>query len=153
MKKSLLALAVACVSVHLVAEDAPPSSPLDAALPIIEKEYLKRLDRAALEEKALRSMLKELDPYSGYLSAAEWTAFHADFVGSFGGVEAGIAPDPGMEVVVPAEELEAWRNEMERFDAPRILTAEEQRPTVPDRVLTRALAVLEDILSRPKNAK
>jgi carboxyl-terminal processing protease len=55
--------------------------------------------------------------------------------------EAGIAPE--IEVPLEKAELEAWRKEMNRLDGPFILTAEEQKPAAPDRVLRRALEVLQ----------
>ena len=55
--------------------------------------------------------------------------------------EAGITPH---EVVdLEAAELKAWRDEMDRLDGPFILTAEEQKPAVTDRVLRRAVEVLQ----------
>jgi len=62
--------------------------------------------------------------------------------------EAGIAPDPGMEIVLEAKESEAWAAETSRLDGPVILTPEEQIPKVPDRVLTRALEVLDTAIAK-----
>lgn len=59
---------------------------------------------------------------------------------------AGIAP--AIEVNVPDDELEAWRDEMQLLDLPLVLTAEEQQPKVNDRVLARALEVLASLIAR-----
>ncbi len=57
--------------------------------------------------------------------------------------EAGIAPDPGMEIILEKAEDEALVEEMSRLDGPYVLTAEEQTPRVRDRVLLRAVEVLD----------
>ncbi|MFZ2492134.1 MAG: S41 family peptidase, partial [Thermoanaerobaculia bacterium] len=57
------------------------------------------------------------------------------------GGRAGIAPGEGLEVVIEGEELERWREQMERLDGAFILTADEQRQGA-DRVLDRAIEVL-----------
>jgi carboxyl-terminal processing protease len=66
--------------------------------------------------------------------------------------EAGIAPDPGMEIALEAKESEAWAAETSRLDNPVVLTPEEQIPTVPDRVLVRALEVLDAAIAKGKVA-
>ena len=65
--------------------------------------------------------------------------------------EAGISPDSGMEIILEAKESEAWAAETSRLDRPDILPPEEQIPKVPDRVLTRALEVLDAAIAKAGN--
>lgn len=62
--------------------------------------------------------------------------------------EAGIAPDPGMELILPEEESNILAREMGRLDAPLVLTEEEQKFGVPDRVLECALEALDREMRR-----
>lgn len=63
--------------------------------------------------------------------------------------DAGIAPDEGMVMELEAAELESWRNDMDRLDGPYVLTADEQKLAMPDRVLRRAVEVLQRATSAP----
>lgn len=59
-----------------------------------------------------------------------------------GSPDAGIAPDPGMEIVLDEKEHAVWLAHAELLDSAMLLSEEEQRPPAPDRVLARALEVL-----------
>jgi carboxyl-terminal processing protease len=56
--------------------------------------------------------------------------------------DAGIRPDPGLEVSVPEAELKSWREFNQFLDGPFLLTPEEQVAPGPDRVLDRAVELL-----------
>ena len=77
MRKLLLALA-ACVSLswpgRAPAEERSGGR-LAEALEVIRTCSLEEMTREELEERALRALLKELDPYSRYLDAGEWAEF------------------------------------------------------------------------------
>jgi carboxyl-terminal processing protease len=62
--------------------------------------------------------------------------------------EAGIAPDPGMELILGEEESRSWADEARRLDGPLVLTEEEQKFGVPDRVLECALDALAKEMRR-----
>lgn len=59
-----------------------------------------------------------------------------------GSPDSGVAPDPGMEIVLDDKEHAAWLAHAELMDSAMLLSEEEQRPPAPDRVLARALQVL-----------
>lgn len=62
--------------------------------------------------------------------------------------DAGIAPDPGMELILPEEESNILAREMRRLDDPVVLTEDEQKFGVPDRVLECALEALDREMRR-----
>jgi carboxyl-terminal processing protease len=64
---------------------------------------------------------------------------------------AGVAPDAGMEVVVEGEEYDAWWEDANLRDSPAILEASDLPDAPPDRVLARAVEVLEAAMARPAN--
>lgn len=61
---------------------------------------------------------------------------------------AGVVPDPGFEIIVEGEEYDAWRKEAELRDGAGILEESDFPPSRPDRVLLRALEVLD--IERPR---
>lgn len=61
-----------------------------------------------------------------------------------GSPDAGIAPDPGQEVIVDEKEHGVWLTQAELLDSAVLLSEEEQRPPAPDRVLERALQALSE---------
>ncbi len=77
MRRTLLALA-ACVSVSWpgsATPQEPPAGRLAEALEAIRTRFHRETTREELEERALRALLKDLDPYSRYLDAGEWAEF------------------------------------------------------------------------------
>jgi carboxyl-terminal processing protease len=66
--------------------------------------------------------------------------------------EAGIAPDPGLEMILEKPENEALADEMFRLDGPFIMTAEEQVVRVPDRLLARAVEVVNAAIEKGTGA-
>jgi carboxyl-terminal processing protease len=67
--------------------------------------------------------------------------------------EAGIAPDPGLAMILEKSENEALADEMFRLDGPFIMTAEEQVVRVPDRVLARAVEVVNAAIEKGAGAR
>jgi len=61
-------------------------TPLPSGLEVIQKHYLQEIPRAALEERALRAVLIDLDPYSRYMDAVELQAFRDVTEAHFGGI-------------------------------------------------------------------
>ena len=59
---------------------------LEDAFLLINKQYVEPVDAASLAEKAIKSMLDELDPHSVYVSAEDAQAMQERFQGSFGGI-------------------------------------------------------------------
>lgn len=59
---------------------------LRAGLEVVEKNFIAPLPREQLEAKALAAFLKDLDPYSNYLDAAQMSLFRADLDARFGGI-------------------------------------------------------------------
>jgi carboxyl-terminal processing protease len=52
----------------------------------VEHSYARKVDRRELIESALRGMLQNLDPHSGYFSGSEWRQFEKQINGSFPGI-------------------------------------------------------------------
>lgn len=59
---------------------------LGRVLALIENEYVEPVDRQRLVEGAIKGMVAELDPHSGYLPPQDWAIFQSDTEGRFGGV-------------------------------------------------------------------
>ena len=100
MKKSFAALLLAFLVPTLGAQQPPAQTDrIDTVLDVVEKRYLHRVERQKLEEQALRAFLKDLDPYSSYRNAAEWSLFESDLSGTFGGI--GVVLDYDEEAKLP----------------------------------------------------
>ena len=63
----------------------------------VDRNYVKEIDRRKLIEGAIRGMLAELDPHSGYISPQQLEQFRTGVENEFGGV--------GVKVVVEGEDL------------------------------------------------
>jgi len=77
MHRTLLALA-ACLSMSWpgrASAEELAAGRLAEALDAVRTRFLRELTREELEERALRALLKDLDPYSRYLDASEWADF------------------------------------------------------------------------------
>ena len=122
MRKLIQALlsSLFVLTTPLFAQDAP-SGRFDAILDLVQKNYIQRPSG------------KTIDKHDASASKDN----------------AGIAPDPGMEIALEEKELEAWRTEMDRLDGPFLLTAGEQT-AAPDRVLERALEVLSGAMAHAR---
>lgn len=60
----------------------------------VERNYVKDIDRRKLLEAALAGMVKELDPYSSYISPEELSRFNQSVDQEFGGIGIQVQPDP-----------------------------------------------------------
>lgn len=58
----------------------------EQAIDLIESHYLESLPRAVILERALRALLKDLDPYSVYLDATDWSEMKTNLSAELGGV-------------------------------------------------------------------
>jgi|CXWL01.1.fsa_nt_gi carboxyl-terminal processing protease len=72
---------------------------LREAAAIIAESYLEPVTAGQVVDRALRSLLQGLDPYSHYLDAKEWAAWRAELAAAFGGV--GVALELSAEAGVP----------------------------------------------------
>ncbi len=62
------------------------SNKLNEILTYIEYEYVDTIDRAKLEEKAIQTLLQELDPHSYYISPKDLSAANEPLEGNFEGI-------------------------------------------------------------------
>ena len=87
-----VAFAGGALSAHLAGATPARESPYDMleqlgrVLALIENEYVEPVDRQRLVEGAIKGMVAELDPHSGYLPPQDWAIFQSDTEGRFGGV-------------------------------------------------------------------
>lgn len=86
------AFAGGALSAHLATATPARESPyemleqLGRVLVLIENEYVEPVDRRRLVEGAIKGMVAELDPHSGYMPPQDWSIFQSDTEGKFGGV-------------------------------------------------------------------
>lgn len=59
---------------------------LNALINYIEQEYVDDISRSELENKAIASLLQDLDPHSQYISAEELAAYNEPLEGNFEGI-------------------------------------------------------------------
>ena len=121
--------------------DQSPYLPLDElarVLTIVEREYVDPTAREKLVEGAVRGMVAELDPHSGYMNAEEFLQFLDDARGRFGGIGVEVdVRDDTITVIAPIEGSPAARAGVRPGD--RILAVDGQalRSSRFDRVLER----------------
>ena len=76
----------------------------------IENSYVDPVDRTRLVDGAIKGMVEELDPHSGYLRPEEWKLFQSDTEGRFGGVGIEVdGKDNELVVIAPIEGSPAER--------------------------------------------
>jgi carboxyl-terminal processing protease len=66
----------------------------------VDRNYVKEVDRRRLMEGAIRGMLSELDPYSGYVSPRQLQSFKTSVENEFGGVGVQVSVEKGQLVVI-----------------------------------------------------
>lgn len=66
----------------------------------VDRNYVKEVDRRRLMEGAIRGMLSELDPYSGYVSPRQMQTFKTGVENEFGGVGVQVSIEKGQLVVI-----------------------------------------------------
>jgi carboxyl-terminal processing protease len=110
------AFAGGALSAHLATATPARESPYDMleqlgrALVLIENEYVEPVDRRRLVEGAIKGMVGELDPHSGYLPPQDWSIFQSDTEGKFGGVGVEVDfRDDYVMVIAPIEGSPAER--------------------------------------------
>ncbi len=59
---------------------------LNSLINYIEQEYVDEISRSELENKAIASLLQDLDPHSQYISAEELAAYNEPLEGNFEGI-------------------------------------------------------------------
>lgn len=70
----------------------------------VETSYVDPVDRTRLVDGAIKGMVEELDPHSGYLRPDEWKLFQSDTEGRFGGVGIEVdGKDGELVVLAPIE--------------------------------------------------
>ena len=62
------------------------SSKINTILRLIQRDYVDTINQVQLEESALKSILKELDPHSTYIKKERLQTVNEDLEGSFGGI-------------------------------------------------------------------
>jgi carboxyl-terminal processing protease len=83
---------------------------LGRVLALIENEYVEPVDRTRLIEGAIKGMVAELDPHSGYLPPQDWSIFQSDTEGKFGGIGVEVDfRDDYVMVIAPIEGSPAER--------------------------------------------
>lgn len=110
------AFAGGALSAHLATATPARESPyemleqLGRVLVLIENEYVEPVDRQRLVEGAIKGMVAELDPHSGYLPPQDWAIFQSDTEGKFGGVGVEVDfRDEYVMVIAPIEGSPAER--------------------------------------------
>ena len=87
------------------------NSKIDSILEIIEENYVDTVNSQEFEDRAISSMLEELDPHSTYISKKDFKRTSENMLGSFSGigVEFNIVADSIVVVAAisggPSEEL------------------------------------------------
>lgn len=64
----------------------PGGSKLDEVLGLLNELYVDSLDVSAMEEDAIRSLLKDLDPHSVYIAAKDMQGVNENMMGNFAGI-------------------------------------------------------------------
>src|SRR6056297_1402169 len=90
-KKKLLAvlLVITILTVggfKVIADDLTPLKNLQNVIYLIDNYYVEDKNLEDLIDSAITGMLKELDPYSSYLSPDEYEEMQIEFDGEFGGI-------------------------------------------------------------------
>ncbi len=101
---------------HFAGATTATQSPYDVlgqmarVLVMIENEYVEPVERRRLAEGAIKGMVAELDPHSGYMPPEEYAIFQSDTEGRFGGIGVEVDfRDEGVTVIAPIEGSPAFR--------------------------------------------
>jgi carboxyl-terminal processing protease len=110
------AFAGGALTAHLAGATPAKESPyemleqLGRVLTLIENEYVEPVERQRLVEGAIKGMVAELDPHSGYLPPQDWSILQSDTEGKFGGVGVEVDfRDEYVMVIAPIEGSPAQR--------------------------------------------
>jgi len=89
MKKFLLCFACSlmlAIPAHSQLQMTPGTQKMSMAMYAIKNLYVENVDENKLVEKALRAMVKELDPHSEYMTAEEMKEMNEPLQGGFDGI-------------------------------------------------------------------
>src|SRR5262249_21387786 len=92
---------------HATTQAASPYAPFDQmarVLVLIENEYVEPAQRAKLIDGAIKGMVAELDPHSGYMAPNEFSMFQSETEGHFGGI--GVEVDYKNDIVTVITPIE-----------------------------------------------
>jgi len=79
-------------------------------LSLVESNYVDEVDSGKLVQGAIRGMLKELDPHTGYMTEEMFKEMQVDTKGEFGGLGITISlKNDVLTVIAPIEDTPAWR--------------------------------------------
>jgi len=82
----LLTLPLTAGASYARAQAALAENRFDAAIARIHDRFWQEIPREELEARALRALVRELDPYGRVLDAADWSSFRDEISASFAGV-------------------------------------------------------------------
>lgn len=95
VRKVSFAVFTAALALLPVLAAQAAESRLDLALAQIHQNFWQEIPREELEDRALRALVRELDPYGQVLDAAELEQFRGDFRGTVAGVGLVVHVDEG----------------------------------------------------------
>lgn len=77
----------------------------------VDRNYVKEVDRRALVESAVRGIVRELDPYSDYISPRQLERFRRGVEAEFGGIgiQVSTGEDEFLQVISPMYGTPAYR--------------------------------------------
>jgi len=105
--------AVTSQAVFARSQSTSPYDPLDQlawVLTLVENHYVDPVQRNKIVEGAIKGMVAELDPHSGYMNPEEYAAFQSDYEGKFGGIGVEVDyRDDKITVLAPMEGSPAAR--------------------------------------------
>ncbi len=110
---ALGALALSTLPTSLVKADSDEYEKLGIfteVYEIVKKDYVEEVEPKKLIYGAIRGMLKELDPHSGFMPPEAYKEMRIDTKGEFGGlgIQVGIR-DGVLTVIAPIEDTPAWK--------------------------------------------
>lgn len=113
MRKLLIfVLILAATSTSVIADDRDVYegiSNFTKVLDLIERNYVDEVDSKKLTTDAIQGMLRNLDPYSIYLSKEEFRELEIDTYGEFGGIGVELTVKDGfMTVITPIVDSPAY---------------------------------------------
>ncbi len=92
----LIAVAISLACYHRASHNRYAAAVAEA-MGDIRKNYVEAVDRRELFEGSMRGMIRELDPYSGFVSSSEYEELLEDLDQEFGGVGIVVDVDPDSE--------------------------------------------------------
>ncbi|GKW50829.1 S41 family peptidase [Halomonas sp. NCCP-2165] len=126
----LASLALATLPLSAPAQEPAETLPLDEIQTFaevferIKRAYVEEVDDATLLRNAMRGMLGELDPHSGYLDEEAFDSLQESTQGEFGGIGIEVGLENGqLTVIAPIDDTPAARAGLQPRDA--ILRIEE----------------------------